>query len=158
LAVARHERLGGAHLRAQRQLALGQPVGAVLLEFRHAPVGLRAAGAVGALVHLAARTEIADARILRRPERAGVEAVAAADADVLGVQNHPVGRGVDRNRRAHRGARGVRAVHAGHGDGALAGLAVVDGHDTAAVDAPGHLVLVLARGDAGVAVDAAIGI
>ena len=53
---------------------------AIDAEFGLGVVGLRAAGAVGALVHLAARAEIADARILRRAERAGVEAVAAADA------------------------------------------------------------------------------
>src|SRR3954453_920976 len=32
LAVAREQRLGRAHLGAQRQLALGQPIGAVFLE------------------------------------------------------------------------------------------------------------------------------
>ena len=36
--------------------------------------------------------------------------------------------------------------------------AVVDGHDAAAVHAPRHLVLVLAGGDAAVALDAALGI
>src|SRR5436309_1141447 len=41
---------------------------------------------------------------------------------------------------------------------ALAGLAVIDGDDAAAVDAPRHLVLVFASGDAGVALDATIGV
>jgi hypothetical protein len=49
-------------------------------------------------------------------------------------------------------------VHAGHRDRALAGHAVVDRDDAAAVDAPGHLVLVLAGGDAAVAFDAALGV
>jgi hypothetical protein len=49
-------------------------------------------------------------------------------------------------------------VHAGHRDRALARLAVVDGDDAAAVDAPRHLVLVLAGGDAGVALDATVGV
>src|ERR1051326_5200153 len=67
-----------------------------------------------------------------------------------------VGRGVEAVHRAHRRARRIGAVHASHRHRALAGPAVVDGHDAAAVDAPRHLVLVLAGGDAGVALDAAI--
>jgi hypothetical protein len=47
-------------------------------------------------------------------------------------------------------------MHAGHRYRAFAGLAVIDGDDTAAIDAPGHLVLVLACGDAGIAVDASV--
>ena len=113
---------------------------------------------IGALVHLAARAEVADPRILRRAERAGVEAVAAADAEVLGVQHHGVGRGVEAVHRADRRAGRVGAVHAGHRDRALARLAVVDGDDAPAVDAPRHLVLVLAGGDAGVALDATVGV
>src|SRR5215471_9074016 len=85
VAVAGEQRLGRAHLRAQRQLALGDAIGAVFLVFGRRVVGLRPAVAVGAFVHLAARAEIADPRILRRAERTGVEAVAAADANVLGV-------------------------------------------------------------------------
>src|SRR5262249_57622748 len=69
-----------------------------------------------------------------------------------------VGGGVEAVHRAHRRAGRVGAVHAGHGDRALAGLAVIDGDDAAAIDAPGHLVLVLAGGDAGVALDATIGV
>src|SRR5436190_10922567 len=81
LAVACEQRLGGAHLRAQRQLALQHAVGAVLVIFLDAAGNLRpaAAGAIGALVHLAARAEVAELGILRRAERAGVKAITAAD-------------------------------------------------------------------------------
>jgi hypothetical protein len=89
---------------------------------------LRAAGAEGALVHLAAGAEVARLRELRRAEGAGVEAVAAADAEVLGVQHHAFLGLVEAVHRADRHAGRVRAVHAGHRDRALAGLAVVDGH------------------------------
>src|SRR5262249_47691296 len=88
----------------------------------------------------------------------GVEAVPTADAQVLGVQHHAVVGGVDAAHRADRLAWRVGAVHAGHGDRALARLAVIDGHHPAPVDAPRHLVLVLAGGDAGVALDAAVGV
>src|SRR5581483_11688354 len=130
----------------------------VLLVFLRRVVGFRTTGAIRALVHLAARTEVADLRILRRAEWTGVEAIAAADADILGMQHHRVGGGVERIHRAHRRAGRVGAVHAGHGDRALAGLAVIDGDDAAAIDAPRHLVLVLAGGDAGVAFDATVGV
>src|SRR3982074_3283596 len=66
-----------------------------------------------------------------------------------------IGRENARHRAARR-ARSVGAVHAGHRDRALSWLAVIDGDDAAAIDAPRHLVLVLAGGDAGVAVDAAL--
>src|SRR5436190_5500486 len=158
LTVAGEQRLGGAHLRAQRQLASREPVRAVFFELRSRAVGFRAARTVRALVHLAARTEVADARILRRAERARVEAIAAADAQVLRVQYHGIRRGVEAVHRTHRRAGRVGAVHAGHRDRALAGHAVIDRHDAAAVDAPRHLVLVLAGGDAGVALDATIGV
>src|SRR6201991_1267547 len=124
LAVAGEQRFGRAHLGAERQLAFGQTIGAVLFVPRLAAVGLRAAGAEGALVHLAARAEVADLRILRRAERTGVEAIAAADAEVLGVQHPGVGRGVEAVHRAHRRTRRVGAVHAGQRDRTLAGLAV----------------------------------
>src|SRR5205823_1380892 len=52
--VAREQRLGRAHLRARRELALGDAVAAVLAEFLDGEVLLGTAGAVGALVHLAA--------------------------------------------------------------------------------------------------------
>src|ERR1041385_1292425 len=92
VAIAGKQRLGRAHLGAERQLALGEPVRAVLLVLGGRAVRLRAAGAEGALVHLAARAEVADLRILRRAERTSVEAVTAADAQVLGVQHHGIGR------------------------------------------------------------------
>src|SRR4029077_8429825 len=91
-------------------------------------------------------------------ERAGVEAIAAADAEVLGVQHHPVGGGVEAVHRADRLAGRVGAMHAGHGDRALARLAVVDGDDAPAVDAPGHFVLVLAGRDTRIALDATVGV
>src|SRR5262245_57296963 len=61
LAVTREQRFGGAHFGAQRQLARREPVGAVLLELLVRAVGFRTASAEGALVHLAARAEVADA-------------------------------------------------------------------------------------------------
>src|SRR6266478_4559342 len=158
LPVAGEQRFGRAHLGTQRQLALDEPVGAVLGVIVGGILRVRTTRAVGALVHLAARTEIADLRILRRAERAGIEAVAAADAQILGVQHHAVGRREEAAHRAHRRARRVGAMHACHGDRALARLAVVDGDDAPAIDAPRHLVLVLAGGDASVALDATIGV
>src|SRR5262245_33963038 len=158
LAVAGQQRFGRAHLRAQRQLALRQAIGAVLLVLRQRAVRLRSAGAIGAFVHFAARAEVADPRILRRAERTGVEAIAAADAEILGVQHHAVGSGVEAVHRADRLTGRVGAVHAGHGDRALAGLAVIDGDDAPPVDPPRHFVLVLAGGDASVALDATVGV
>src|SRR5207302_1238875 len=158
LAVAGQQRLGRAHLRAERQFAFGQTIGAVLLVLGQRAVCLRTAGAIGAFVHLAARAKVADSRILRRAKWAGVEAIAATDAEVLGVQHHSVGGGVEAVHRADRLAGRVGAMHAGHGDRALARLAVVDGDDAPAVDAPRHLVLVLAGGDASVALDATVGV
>src|SRR5262245_63028510 len=90
LAVAGEQRLGRAHLRAQRQLAFRQAVRAVLLVLLLGAICLRTAGAISAFVHLAARTEVADLGILRRAERTGVEAIAAADADILGVKDDAV--------------------------------------------------------------------
>src|SRR3954463_10581177 len=58
VAVTGQQRLGRAHFGAQRQLAFGQAVGAVFLVLGLAAVGFGAAGAVGALVHFAARTEV----------------------------------------------------------------------------------------------------
>src|SRR6267143_1492226 len=103
-AVAREQRFGRAHLGANRQLALGETVGAVFGVFGRRRVRLRPAGAIGALVHLAARPEVSDFRILRRAERAGVEAVAAADAEILRVKNHAVGGGIEARHRADRRA------------------------------------------------------
>src|SRR5258705_13926036 len=157
-AIARQQRFGRAHLGANPQLSLGEAVGAVFGVFGRRGIGLRAAGAIGALVHLAARPEVADLRILRRAERTGVEAGAATDAEVLGVQNHAVGGGVEARHRTDRGAWRIGAMHAGHRHRAFAGLAVVDGDDAAAIDSPRHFMLVLAGRDAGVALDAAVGI
>src|SRR2546425_1213436 len=92
-------------------------------------------------------------------QRAGVEAVAAADAQVLVVQHYAVLGLEEAVNRAHRHARRIRAVHAGHRDRFLgADDAVVDGHHAAAVYAPRHFVLLLACGDAAVALDAALGV
>src|SRR4029077_14879581 len=90
---------------------------------------------------------------------AGVEAVAAADAQILVVQHHALVGAIEAIHRAHRHAGRVRAVHARHRDRFLgAHHAVVDGHDAPAVDPPGHLVLVLAGGDTAVSLDAALGV
>src|SRR5690606_32931409 len=107
-----------------------------------------AARAERALVHLAAQPEGAILRELRRAERAGVEAVAAADAQVLVVQHDAVFGLVEAIHRADRHAGRVGAVHACGRDRALAGHAVVQGHHTAPVHAPGDLVLLLAGDDA----------
>src|SRR5207302_8091237 len=154
------QRLGRAHLGAHRQLAFAEAVRAVFCEFLGAARRFRAAaaGAVGAFVHLAARTEIADLRILRRAKRTGVEAVAAADALVLVVQHDAVFGGKDAFDRTDRRARRIGAMHAGHRHRTLAGLAVVDGHDAPPIDAPWHLVLVLAGGNASITIDASLGV
>src|SRR4029077_20296501 len=82
IAIAGEQRLRRAHLGAHRQLPLTEAVRAVLREFLGAArrFGAATPGAVSAFVHLAARTEIADFRILWRAKRAGIEAVAAANA------------------------------------------------------------------------------
>jgi hypothetical protein len=49
-------------------------------------------------------------------------------------------------------------MHARHRYRAFAGFAVVERNDAAAIDAPGHFVLVLAGGDAGIALDATVGV
>src|SRR4029453_17919987 len=148
LAVTCEQRLGRAHFRAQRQLALEHAVGAVFVVFLAAAGDFRPAttGTIGALVHLAARAEVADLGILRRAERAGVETIAAADAQILRMEHNAVVGREDARHRADRRAGSIGAVHTGHGDRALAGLAVIDGDDAPAVDAPRHLVLVLAGG------------
>src|SRR5208283_2654739 len=111
-------------------------------------LGAAAAGAVSALVHLAARAEIADARILRRPEGAGVIAIAASDAQILRVEDDSVIGRKDAVDRADRRAWRVGAVHASHRDRPFAGLAVVDRDHAPTIDAPRHLILVLAGCDA----------
>src|SRR5262249_48357803 len=54
LAVAGEQRLGRAHLGAERQLAFGEAGCAVLLVLRLAAIGPRTAGAERTLVHFAA--------------------------------------------------------------------------------------------------------
>src|SRR6201984_2644219 len=54
LAIAGKQRFGRAHLGTYRQLAFGKPVGAVFLILRFAPIRLRPASAIGALIHFAA--------------------------------------------------------------------------------------------------------
>src|SRR5260370_606267 len=159
-AVTHKQRLGRAHLRAERQLALEHTVGAVFTVFLAAAGNFipTAASTIGALVHLAARAEVADLGILRRAKRACVEAVAAADAQILRMEYDAVIGRENAGHRANRRAGSVGAVHAGHGDRALTWLAVIDGDDAPSVDAPRHLVLVLAGGDAGAALHVAVGV
>src|SRR5262249_27889634 len=125
-AVSGQQGLGRAHLGAERQFSLSKPVRAILLILRLAAVRLRSAGAIGALVHFAARAEIPNLRVLRGAERAGVEAVAATDAQVLAVQHDGVRRGVKAIDRANRSTWCVGAVHAGHRDRPFARLAVIE--------------------------------
>src|SRR5215472_2646225 len=158
LTVAGKQRLGRTHLGAQRQFPLGEAVGAVFLVLRRAAVRLRPTGAERAFVHLATRAEIADPRILRRSERARIEAISTPDADVFRMQHNAIGRRIEGIHGTDRLARCVRAVHACHRHRALAGLAVVERDDPAPVDAPRHLMLVFAGGDARIAFDAAIGV
>src|SRR6185503_16051582 len=133
-------------------------VAAVLAEFLDGVVLLGAARAVRALVHLAAQPEGARLRELRRAERARVVAIAAADAEVLVVQDDLVLRPVEAIDRADRHARRVGAVHASDRNRALARDAVVHCDEAAAVHSPGDLMLLLARGGAAVALDAALGV
>src|SRR6185437_1442087 len=97
-----------------------------------------------------------DLRILRRAERAGVEAITATDAEILVMQHDAIFGRIDAGDRTDSSTWRVGAVHAGHRDRALAGPSVIDGNDAPPVDSPRHLVLVLAGGDAGVAIDAAV--
>src|SRR6266481_5876976 len=116
LPVAREQRFGGAHLGAQRQLALAETVRAILPELLGAARRFRsaAAGAVGAFIHLAARAKIADTRILRRPERAGVEAIPTADAQILRMKHDAILGREDALDRADRRTGRIGAMHAGH--------------------------------------------
>jgi hypothetical protein len=92
------------------------------------------------------------------PNGQAVKAITAADAQILGMKDDAVVGRENALDRADRRAWSVGAVHAGHGHRALARLAVLDGDDPPSVDAPRHLVLVLAGGNAGVALDAAVGV
>src|SRR4030095_15431809 len=118
----------------------------------------RSTGAERALVHLAAHAERPRLRKLRRAERTCIEAVAAADAQILVVQNDAILGAIEAVDRAHGRAGSVGGRHAGDRDRACAGNAVVDRDDAAAIDAPRDVVLLLARGDAAVALDAALGV
>src|SRR5271154_478897 len=74
------------------------------------------------------------------------------------MQYHAIVRGEDATDRTNRRAWRVGAMHACHGDRTFAGHAVIDGNYTPAIDAPGHLILVLAGSHARIAVDATVGI
>ena len=65
---------------------------------------------------------------------------------------------IDAFDRTHRRARRVGAMHAGHRHRSFAWLAVIDCNDAAPVDAPWDFILVLAGGDTGIAIDAAVGV
>src|SRR4029453_15440009 len=96
---------------------------------------------------------------LRHPEWAGVDAVAAADAALLGrLLDHPVGGDQDGVGRADLGAGGHRGLamhaHRGYGRGRPAGVDVVEvDHGLAAVR-----VAFAAGGHARLAADAAAGV
>src|SRR5216683_8007868 len=114
--------------------------------------------AKGAFIHLPARAEIAHLRILRRAEGARVETITAANALILGMQHDAIRGRVNALDRTNRLAGRIGAVHTGHGYRTLAGLAVIDRDNAPAIEAPRHLVFILARGRAGVALDATIGV
>src|SRR5713226_10017296 len=118
----------------------------------------RPARAKGALIHLSARAEIAHLRILRRAEWAGVEAITATDALILGMQHDAIRGRVNALDRTNRLAGRIGAVHTGHRHRTLAWLAVIDRDNASAIEAPRHLVFILARGRAGVTLDATIGV
>src|SRR5258708_8519739 len=83
LAVARQQRLGRAHLGAERQLARREAVRTVLLVFGGGAIRLRAAGAEGALVHLPPVTHLPALAIFPRPDRTRLAPVSSADAELL---------------------------------------------------------------------------
>src|SRR5258708_39781397 len=157
-APAAHYGFGGDLTATWRTFPSPPRFGAVFFNLLGAARSFRSAtaSAVGAFIHLAPRAEIADPRILRRPERTGIETITAADAQIFRMQHDAVFGRIDAGHRADRGTGRIGTMHAGHGHRALAGLAVVDGDDAPAVDAPRHLVLVFACGDTGVAVDASV--
>jgi len=74
------------------------------------------------------------------------------------MRHHAVVGGVDGVGRAHCPAWRVGAMRAGHRHRAFTGLAILDGYDASAIDAPRHFVLILARGNARVALDATLGV
>ena len=71
-------------------------------------------------VPICALAEHALLRELRRTERAGIEAVTAADTDILVVQHNTVVGVIEAVDRADGNAGRVCAVHAGDRHGALA--------------------------------------
>src|SRR6202140_4592810 len=107
---------------------------------------------------ISAHAERSRLRELRRSERARIEAIAATDAQVLVMQDDAFLGLVKTIDRAYRHARRIRAVHARDRDRALARHAVVDGNHASSIDSPGNVVLLLAGGDAAVALDAALGV
>src|SRR3546814_17399261 len=88
VAVAAEQGLGRAHLRTERQLALGQTVAAVLLELGRRVLRFRPAGPEGALVHLAAAAAVARLRVLRPPARPSIR----SDARRVGKKGVSTGR------------------------------------------------------------------
>src|ERR1700742_1720758 len=64
----------------------------------------------------------------------------------------------DAGHGADRRTLSIGAMHAGHRDRALPRLAVVDGNDTPSIDAPWHLMFILAGRDTSVALNATLGI
>src|SRR5690625_4747630 len=101
ITITGKERARRADFGAERQLAFGHPVRAVKAEFLGRAARLRPTRAMGACVHAAARAELGFARVLGRPERAGIETVAAADAGLLVMQNHADIGLIDAGGRAH---------------------------------------------------------
>ena len=155
VAIAGQQRLGRTHFCTNWQLALGQAVPPVLLEFGLAHVIFWATGTEGTFVHLAPRTIVTGLRILRRAKRTRIEAVTTPDTQVLGVQNHTLVSLVETVDRADSHAGCVRAMHTGYRDRTFARLTVLDGHHATAVHTPRHLVLVLTCGDTGITLNAA---
>ena len=152
------QRLGRTHLGADGQLALRDPVAPVLGELGGRMGLFGATGAEGTLVHLAAAAKVAGLRELRRAEGARLKAISTPDAEVFGVEHHPFLVLVKAVYRADRHTRCIRTVHAGHGNRPFTGITIIDGDHAAAVDAPGHFMLVLTCRDAGVAFNAALGV
>ena len=159
VAVAAEQRLGRAHLGAGRQLALGKPVAAVLLELGLAAVGLGAAGAEGALVHLAAQAEraVAAGTAARRTGRRRSSSRSRCTRPCRAAPRLPRSGRSSRPGTPPCRARPSSACRRPRST-SLARHAVVERHHAAAVDAPWHVVLVLAGRDAAVALDAALGV
>src|SRR6185312_7033150 len=90
VAISTEQRLRRAHFGARGKLPFRETIAAVFLELRGRSIGFRASCTERALVHFAADAEGAGLRKLRRAERARVETVAAADAEVLVVEHDTV--------------------------------------------------------------------